>query len=121
MARPKRRHRLRHRRRHRHDEPDDFAPSYSPDGKRIAFTQRSGLVTSDRQVWTIDVQTKQRTRVTSDPILTEEVRPDWHPVFAPGSDRYVVWGDNACLGRQSLLGVLATLKYLAGIQNQGPP
>jgi Tol biopolymer transport system component len=50
------------------DEPEDGGPSWSPDGRRIAFhSTRNG----DYELWTIDVDTCATKRLTSG------VDPDW--------------------------------------------
>ncbi|HEY6140115.1 MAG TPA: protein kinase [Thermoanaerobaculia bacterium] len=71
-------------------EPDALQPSWSPDGKRIAFW---GLVTGgQRDIWMIDADARPQprpklVRVTSDPAL------DWNPVWSPDG-RYLYFGSD---------------------------
>jgi eukaryotic-like serine/threonine-protein kinase len=74
------------------DSGDALQPSWSPNGKRIAFWGVSQRGTPQRDVWTIDPDDPQpqRTlvRVTNDPALK------WNPVWSPDG-RYLYFGSDA--------------------------
>lgn len=54
------------------DELEDYSPSWSPDGKWIAYTSGNS---SNYDVWIIEVATKKKTRLTTDPKRDES--PFW--------------------------------------------
>lgn len=87
--------------------------SWAPDGGLIAFDQFT-LFGGGSQIWTIDPISGVRNRVSPEQGDNSFLRPSWQPLWAPGSDRYYVWGDNRCDGKVDLLDVLDTLKVMAG-------
>jgi hypothetical protein len=96
------------------------APSWSPDGRLIIFTQGPATFGSS-QIWTIDVTTKQRTRLTLDPDNQRDSFGVWQPLFAPGSTDYFPWGDNLCSGRPGGDDALAIVTHLAGLDTPHVP
>ncbi len=61
-------------------------PSWSPDGKQIAFvSSRDG----PSEIYVLDVGGQERKRVTQDLV------PKWHPSFSPDGGRIAYWGDEA--------------------------
>ena len=61
----------------------DFAPAWSPDGTKIAFTtDRDGSY----QIYTMNADGSQQTRVTQDP--TDSTKPDWQPIPGPQRSDY---------------------------------
>jgi eukaryotic-like serine/threonine-protein kinase len=69
---------------------DAVQPSWSPNGKRIAFWSAS--ISGQRDIWTIDPHAKEpkktAVRVTSDPAL------HWNPVWSPDGG-YLYYGSDA--------------------------
>jgi Tol biopolymer transport system component len=56
---------------------NDLIPSWAPDGKRVAFGAEA--IDDNWDVWIVDVDTKELTRITTDPAS------DGGPVFVPAS------------------------------------
>jgi Tol biopolymer transport system component len=67
--------------RHRIDVPDGVQPSWSPDGRRIAYWALP-FPGTQRDIWTVDPKGGPPVRVTDDP------PNDWNPVWSPDS-RYL--------------------------------
>ncbi len=53
---------------------DDYAPRFSPDGKRIAFHSNR---TGNDEIWLLDLETKAEQQLTDHPAF--DVLPDWSP------------------------------------------
>jgi Tol biopolymer transport system component len=62
--------------------PDNRAPSWSPDGSRIAFSSSRDMTSRDKnwEVYLVDVRTLEATRTTNN------AGGDWNPAWAPGGD-----------------------------------
>jgi tricorn protease len=67
-------------------ETDDFAPSYSPDGKKIAFSHH-GVLATDYEVWMINA-TGGRGRVK----VTDNDAHDGYPDYSPNGTKIAYTG-----------------------------
>lgn len=90
-------------------------PSWSPDGKLIAYNQ-GAAGSFGAQISLIDPLTKVRRRVTPDPANEFDLFPAWQPVGNVTAPNYHVWGANTCGPQPAAKDVLRTLQYLAGVQ-----
>lgn len=63
-----------------------FAPSFSPDGNRVAFSLTRG---GNTDIWLMDLRTRQQTRLTADPSI------DTSPSFSPDGRQIVFNSDRS--------------------------
>ena len=68
---------------------DDWDPSWSPDGKRIAFTSSKAMkVVEERpQIYVMDADGKNRRRLTNNPFA------EWHPSWSPDGKHIALTSD----------------------------
>ena len=66
---------------------DDWDPSWSPDGKRIAFTASEArkVVEERPQIYVMDADGKNRRRLTNNPFA------EWHPSWSPGRSTHCLY------------------------------
>ena len=68
---------------------DDWDPSWSPDGQRIAFTSSEArkVVEERPQIYVMDADGKNRRRLTNNPFA------EWHPSWSPDGQRIAFTSD----------------------------
>src|SRR5215208_3771377 len=80
------------------DDTGSYAPSYSPGGKKIAYSGSSGSGDSanetsdganDSELYTIDVRTRHRVQ------LTRNDRDDFYPSYSPNGKKIVYSGSSS--------------------------
>ena len=63
---------------------DDWHPSWSPDGERIAFASE---MEGNFEIYVMDADGENQQRLTDDP------RSDWHPSWSPDGERIAFTSD----------------------------
>jgi Tol biopolymer transport system component len=57
-------------------EADEASPTWSPDGKRIAFvSDRSNREEHENEIWVVDAEGGEATRITNNSVW--DLEPDW--------------------------------------------
>jgi TolB protein len=85
--------------------PQDYDPSYSPDGKKIAFARLSGPNFSRSEIWVMDTDGTHQAQLTSG---SSDNAPSWSPdgkkiAYVRFRERHEIWIMNSDGSNQTLL------------------